>query len=143
MPPSKSLSCGVIVTDKDFLRVLAIRPFGKPKNIDLPKGGKDPGESPEIAALRELKEETGLVLQPNQLTDLGVYPYTSTKNLHLFYTIVDEFPPIESLRCNSFFVGPDGRKVPEAVGFIYATFSDERWYYSLRPILEDILLNYS
>jgi 8-oxo-dGTP pyrophosphatase MutT (NUDIX family) len=41
--------------------VAAIRPRGKPEGMwALPKGGIDPGESPEQAALREVREETGV-----------------------------------------------------------------------------------
>ena len=35
----------------------------------MPQGGIDPGESPEVAALRELTEETGV--QPDRITPLG------------------------------------------------------------------------
>ena len=46
---------GLLVNDNDDLLFIYRR--GK---WDLPKGKIDPGESPEICAVREVKEETGL-----------------------------------------------------------------------------------
>jgi 8-oxo-dGTP pyrophosphatase MutT (NUDIX family) len=40
--------------------VAAIRPQGKPRVWALPKGKIDPGESPAEAAIREVREETGV-----------------------------------------------------------------------------------
>jgi 8-oxo-dGTP pyrophosphatase MutT (NUDIX family) len=39
--------------------------------LEVPRGFVDPGESPEEAAIRELKEETGLVCRPERLIPLG------------------------------------------------------------------------
>ena len=41
--------------------VAVIQPNGKPKVKALPKGHIDPGEQPEETALRETREETGLL----------------------------------------------------------------------------------
>ena len=38
---------------------------------DLPGGGLHAGEVAAVGACRELREETGLVLEPSQLVDLG------------------------------------------------------------------------
>ena len=39
---------------------------------ELPGGFIEAGETPEIAALRELEEETGLVCQPENLQQIGL-----------------------------------------------------------------------
>lgn len=49
-----------------------------PRQWALPGGSLDPGESPEQAALRELREEVGLVLEPSAvLGRLDDYPTRS------------------------------------------------------------------
>jgi 8-oxo-dGTP pyrophosphatase MutT (NUDIX family) len=40
--------------------VLVITPIGKRRVTGLPKGGANPGETPEQAAAREVREETGV-----------------------------------------------------------------------------------
>jgi 8-oxo-dGTP pyrophosphatase MutT (NUDIX family) len=49
---------GVVVRDGD---VLVITPAGRSRIRTLPKGGADPGESREATAVREVREETGVV----------------------------------------------------------------------------------
>ncbi len=53
----------IIVTDKEHERLLLIREFRLELNraiYGLPAGLIDPGETAEVCAIRELKEETGL-----------------------------------------------------------------------------------
>jgi len=49
---------GVVLRDGE---VLVITPAGRPRVRTLPKGGADAGESREATALREVREETGVV----------------------------------------------------------------------------------
>ena len=64
---TSNTSCGLLLyrRDADALRVLIVHPGGPFwRNRDagawsLPKGGANPGESAEAAALREFKEELG------------------------------------------------------------------------------------
>jgi 8-oxo-dGTP pyrophosphatase MutT (NUDIX family) len=48
---------GVVVRGGD---VLVITPIGKRRVTGLPKGGANPGETPEQTAAREVREETGV-----------------------------------------------------------------------------------
>src|SRR3954447_16200168 len=51
---------GVVLRGRD---VLVITPARRSRIRTLPKGGADPGESEEATALREVREETGVVAQ--------------------------------------------------------------------------------
>jgi 8-oxo-dGTP pyrophosphatase MutT (NUDIX family) len=58
MPAAQEVSYGgVVVRDED---VMVIVPRGRKRVLSLPKGGRDPGETPEQAAAREVREETGI-----------------------------------------------------------------------------------
>jgi 8-oxo-dGTP pyrophosphatase MutT (NUDIX family) len=52
---------------------------GDPPRWQLPKGLVDPGETPEIAALREVREETGIVATLSSLIDRVEYWYQSKR----------------------------------------------------------------
>jgi 8-oxo-dGTP pyrophosphatase MutT (NUDIX family) len=56
--PLKETSYGGVVVRGD--EVLVITPIGKRRVTGLPKGGANPGELPEEAAAREVREETGV-----------------------------------------------------------------------------------
>ncbi len=65
---------GVVVREQNGARELAIiRPSGR-KVWALPKGHVDPGENPAQAAEREVREETGLMVE--LLGSLGEVRYT-------------------------------------------------------------------
>jgi 8-oxo-dGTP pyrophosphatase MutT (NUDIX family) len=57
--PLREHSYGGVVLRGD--EVLAITPIGKRRITALPKGGANPGETPEETAAREVREETGVV----------------------------------------------------------------------------------
>lgn len=65
------LSAGVIVHDRDTDRIALLRRGPKAKfgrgSWDLPVGKSDPGEPATVTAVRELAEETGLVVAPESL----------------------------------------------------------------------------
>ncbi len=55
--------------------------------LEVAAGGVEAYESPEAAAVRELREETGFVVEPSKLVYLGaLYPVSGTSNerMHFF-----------------------------------------------------------
>ncbi|HEY2619104.1 MAG TPA: NUDIX hydrolase [Acetobacteraceae bacterium] len=107
---AKRLSCGVIVTDGK--RVLLGHATRSPR-WDIPKGLAEPDESHAAAAVRELAEETGLVVAEDELRTLGVHAYLRDKDLALFVWMPAMMPAPDTLMCRSAFVLPDGSVVPE------------------------------
>lgn len=110
----KTLSCGVMVVDKEN-RILMLHATGQ-NFWDIPKGTQDPGESPLETTVRELREETNLSVNPNDLVELGWYPYNRHKDLFLFMLVVDEINTL-GLSCHSSFFNDDGAEVLEADDF--------------------------
>jgi 8-oxo-dGTP pyrophosphatase MutT (NUDIX family) len=107
---ARQTSCGVIVTDGE--RVLLGHATRSPR-WDIPKGSAEPSETFPVAAARELLEETGLVIAPEALTDLGVHPYLRGKDLALFMWKAAQLPDPRRLTCTSRFALPDGTLLPE------------------------------
>jgi 8-oxo-dGTP pyrophosphatase MutT (NUDIX family) len=73
-------------------KLLLIHPTNaswKKGTCGIPKGGIEPGEDLMEAALRELKEETGIILRPEQLDPSPESVHISRKNLEwmLFYYV--------------------------------------------------------
>ena len=107
---SRQTSCGVIVTDRE--RVLLGHATRSPR-WDIPKGVAEPGEDPAAAAARELLEETGLAVAPEDLAALGVHAYLRGKDLALFAWVPPQLPNPQSLTCTSRFALPNGSLLPE------------------------------
>jgi 8-oxo-dGTP pyrophosphatase MutT (NUDIX family) len=105
-----STSCGVVVGDGE--RMLLGHATRSPR-WDIPKGEAEPGEDFVAAAVRELHEETGLVVLPEELVALGLHPYRRGKDLALFAWRRRELPDPKSLSCTSHFALPDGTMLPE------------------------------
>ena len=86
---SKRLSCGIVIVNQQH-ELLLCHVTGR-GHWDLPKGGIDADETPIDAALRETREETGIVLAADELTDLGRFAFSERKELHLFATRMQRF----------------------------------------------------
>ena len=106
---AKSISCGVVVTDGE--RILLGHATRSPR-WDIPKGIADPGETLVAAAIRELQEETGLVVAEEVLVPLGVLPYRRDKDLALFGWVPATMPDPKALVCVSTFL-LNGVELPE------------------------------
>jgi len=106
----RQTSCGVIVTDGQ--RLLLGHATRSPR-WDIPKGVAESGENFSGAAVRELREETGLVVSPDELVALGVHPYLRGKDLALFAWAPQPLPDPGSLACTSNFALADGTLLPE------------------------------
>lgn len=116
----KQVTCAVlIVTPSD--KILIVHPTGSSnddQNWSLPKGKSEPNESHHDAAVRELKEETGIIIDSSELIDMGIYPYLPEKDYHLFAYESDYEINLKSLKCTSFCIDKDGKEIPEVDKFM-------------------------
>jgi 8-oxo-dGTP pyrophosphatase MutT (NUDIX family) len=114
------LSCGLLVLNE--LDELLIGHSTGNYIWDLPKGLVDEGETPLNCALREAREEFGLLFTPDRLTDLGRHAYYHGKDLHLFLVqTTTKETNLDDLRCTSFFEHPvSGQTLLEIDGFAWA-----------------------
>src|SRR5438067_9937252 len=94
------ISCGTLLVDSAG-RLLLCHVTGT-RAWDIPKGLQDPGETTLEAALRELREETGLVYPADRFVELGRYEYRKDKALHLYRLDVGaELASLDALVCQS------------------------------------------
>lgn len=112
------VTCGILLHTKDGY--LLCHPTGREHGIgchDIPKGMKEEGETEWQCAVRELREETGLVIPEGSeadAVDLGRHPYNIKKDIHLFYCETEEIDR-DSLVCTS-MVPRTGK--PEVDGYL-------------------------
>lgn len=118
----KTTSCGLIIANKDSF--LGCHPYGSNKFFDLPKGKMDLYETPLEACTREVFEETGLIIDPAQLIELGYFKYNKTKDLYLFWLPVSTLPDISKLKCTSTFIDNGGYEKPEIDYYKIIKFED-------------------
>jgi 8-oxo-dGTP pyrophosphatase MutT (NUDIX family) len=118
---ARLLSCGVLVLDGAGALLLC-HATGTPR-WDIPKGLAEPGESPLDAACREADEETGIVLEPADLLDLGRHAYLRNKDLHL-QAARPEGLDAARCRCRSFVRDAWGRMRPEVDAWAWAPFRE-------------------
>ena len=94
----------VLVDTGTNYKVLSIK-RGRPPFVGMwanPGGNIDEGEKPLDAAIRELEEETELVIPDNQFTYVGSFdkPYRDPRNKncvsHAFVVVLDEIPVVQA-----------------------------------------------
>ena len=113
------VSSGVLVLDAQH-ELLLCHATGTPR-WDIPKGVGEPGEDARTTAVRETAEETGLVLEPDDLLDLGRFPYLRQKDLHLHAVLVERID-LAPCRCSTFVPDSRGRMRPEMDAYAWVPF---------------------
>jgi len=139
----KTMSAGVLLLNERSEILLCHAT--ETNHWDIPKGMADPGETPQEGALRELREETGIVLDGGRLTDLGVFAYRSDKSLHLFAQRVDtRLIDVAACVCTSLFPSRrNGAMIPEMDAFAWIALEDVPRYTGRnmsRVLREDVQL---
>ncbi|RQR27674.1 NUDIX hydrolase [Burkholderia sp. Bp9142] len=120
----RTVSCGVVILDGAGQVFLAHAT--DTTHWDIPKGQGEPGESPAEAALRELREETGIVFALERLLDLGRFAYRHDKELHLFAVrVADDEVDLAHCTCTSLFPSRrDGSLIPEMDAYRWTAPAD-------------------
>jgi 8-oxo-dGTP pyrophosphatase MutT (NUDIX family) len=125
---ARIVSCGVVLLDPDGRVLLAHAT--ETSHWDIPKGHGEEGEAPHVTALREMVEETGIVIDAGRLTDLGLFVYR-----HLFAARAhDNELDLTHCVCTSMFPRrSDGTLIPEMDAYRWAT-PDEVEQYASRSL---------
>ncbi len=98
--PCKPMAAGVVFKDETG-RILLVKPNYRDFWI-VPGGTADDGEAPLACAIREVKEELGLKIEPGQLT----------------FRLVDYRPPYDGFNDKLYFYFDGGVLSPEQIGRI-------------------------
>jgi 8-oxo-dGTP diphosphatase len=88
-PGPRQIGSGALIFDRETRVLLVKHTYGK-LNWELPGGVSEPGESVQQTIVREVREETGLHVQPKRLS--GAY-YSEPNDMHHFAficTLVDQ-----------------------------------------------------
>lgn len=111
-------SAGLLIFDRDALFICKTT---NSTRWDIPKGLIDGSELPIEAMLRETREETGAVFQPDEVQDLGLFDYRAGKQLHLFLMIGSNLPKVSECKCISMYRDKvTGKRFPEVCGYSYS-----------------------
>jgi len=102
---------------------------------DIPKGHGEEGEVPHVTALREMAEETGLLVGAERLKELGQFAYRRDKDLHLFAArALDSELDLTHCTCTCLFPRrSDGVMIPEMDAYRWCT-PDEVGQYASRSL---------
>ncbi|SIT91445.1 NUDIX hydrolase [Pontibacter indicus] len=80
IPTLEQVSAGGVVFRRGASGIeVALISVGKPERWQLPKGIVDPGETPEVTAVREVQEETGISASLLQKIETIEYWYVGNK----------------------------------------------------------------
>ena len=99
--------------------ILGCHGYKRPElgGYDFPKGEVEEGEIHKAAAIRELREETDIYLNDSyRLIDAGIHTHNNEKDIHIFIYRTTYFPPLEQLKCSTYFERY-GKQFPEVDGY--------------------------
>ena len=125
----KILSAGSLIFHKGLMLIVKDREDSKFWN--LPKGQTDEGETPWDTALREVWEETNIVIQGPGITskDLGRHKYIPhKKDLHLFRVDMPDSWVCPTLEPHTFW---GKNNTPEIVDYKWIKLEDYPKYFSV------------
>jgi len=127
---ARVVSCGVVLLDPHGRVLLAHAT--ETSHWDIPKGHGEAGEAPHVTALREMVEETGIVIAAERLKDLGLFVYRRDKDLHLFAARAhDDELDLTRCVCTSMFPRrSDGTLIPEMDAYRWAAPEEVERYAS-------------
>jgi 8-oxo-dGTP pyrophosphatase MutT (NUDIX family) len=127
---ARVVSCGVVLLDPHGRVLLAHAT--ETSHWDIPKGHGEEGEAPHVTALREMVEETGIVIAAERLKDLGLFVYRRDKDLHLFAARAhDDELDLTDCVCTSMFPRrSDGTLIPEMDAYRWAAPEEVERYAS-------------
>ena len=130
---ARIVSCGIVLLDPHGRVLLAHAT--ETSHWDIPKGHGEEGEAPQVTALREMVEETALVIDAGRLKDLGLFVYRRDKDLHLFAARAhDDELDLTRCVCTSMFPRrSDGKPIPEMDAYRWAA-PDEVERYASRSL---------
>ena len=130
---ARIVSCGVVLLDPQGRVLLAHAT--ETSHWDIPKGHGEEGEAPQVTALREMVEETALVIDVGRLKDLGLFVYRRDKDLHLFAARAhaDELDLTRCVCTSMFPRRSDGTLIPEMDAYRWAA-PDEVERYASRSL---------
>jgi 8-oxo-dGTP pyrophosphatase MutT (NUDIX family) len=127
---TRIVSCGVVLLDPQGRVLLAHAT--ETSHWDIPKGHGEEGEAPHVTALRELVEETSMVIAAGRLKDLGLFVYRRDKDLHLFAARAqaDELDLTHCVCTSMFPRRSDGTLIPEMDAYRWAAPEEVERYAS-------------
>jgi 8-oxo-dGTP pyrophosphatase MutT (NUDIX family) len=115
-----TITCGVLITNGPQLFIC--HPTNS-KHWDIPKGRKEGWEMIGNAAVRELEEETGIVLSTSDIRYIGIWSYKPSKDLALFAHVTNSMPDLLTCFCPSTFEHL-GQQIPEMDDWAVVTWDD-------------------
>jgi 8-oxo-dGTP pyrophosphatase MutT (NUDIX family) len=119
------ITVGVYIFNPDGLLLVTHPNEIKADVWGIPKGMPDSGEPHRAAGIREVTEETGIVLWPyvKDMEYVGTQKYLQKDKTLIAYTVTIGHVPAEDLYCESLFTSHrNGEQVPEIDKHMWVDF---------------------